>query len=455
MRIPASFHAAVLVALVLASATARADTRPPIDIPGLREAQAQDAAVAAIDAQIARGEWEPARAASAELLERSKSVWHGALQRALVRLALVEAQLGRDEEARWHWQALQAMGGGELATPLLPRFGAVAAKLTAAPARAFDEAPAGVAAQDAAGVTPPRRTGGDVPQGNGGCTAARGPLWARLQGVVDAQGRLGQPTLSGPSVCFGFEVLKAARDWTFEPARRGGAPVASIYSETIHPAGKRGVEGLTAPIPDLPPLRELLAPGKLASTEADLERRWNAALDAGSPKRPVTVTLLAARALVLAAHESSEDQRRAACLWEAAQGEDPTFYDFDLAPLGKAGERLTPHRYGEARAQPMPSPGPGERMERPVVLPETRRHPRERFPATSYSANRVFIEAIVDADGAVREPVLFDRRDGMRGLDLEALDAVCSWRFQPATIAGRPVQVLYVLTMSVGAAPAH
>jgi len=82
---------------------------------------------------------------------------------------------------------------------------------------------------------------------------------------------------------------------------------------------------------------------------------------------------------------------------------------------------------------------------------EFRRVPRERFAPGSYSASRVFIEAIVDAQGAVREPLLFDRQEGMRGLDLEALDAVCAWRFTPATIAGRPVPVLYVLSLSVGA----
>jgi hypothetical protein len=267
--------------------------------------------------------------------------------------------------------------------------------------------------------------------------------------VVDDRGSLQAPTIVAPSVCFAFEVLKAARSWTFEPAHRDGAAVAAMYEETIHSPATRDVNALADAVPGLAPLPGLLAAGKLATTEAELERRWNAALDAGSPSRATTVALMALRALAQAAHDDADDQRHAACLWEAAQSEDPTLYDLDLRPLGKAGERLAPRLYGEARAQPVPTPDPGERTERPAVLPETRRRPRERFPASAYSASRVFIEAIVGADGAVREPLLFDRRDGMRGLDLEALDAVCAWRFRPATIAGRPVQVSYVLTLSV------
>jgi hypothetical protein len=98
----------------------------------------------------------------------------------------------------------------------------------------------------------------------------------------------------------------------------------------------------------------------------------------------------------------------------------------------------------------MPEDAPGVQIEPPRVLPETRRVPRERSPAGSYGADRVFIEAVVDRDGAVREPLLFGPRERMRGLDLEALDAVCGWRFRPATIEGKPIDLLYVLTLAVG-----
>lgn len=287
--------------------------------------------------------------------------------------------------------------------------------------------------------------------GNGACTAARGPLWARFQAVIDAQGRMRLPTLSGPSVCFDLEIMRAARGWRFEPARRDGVAVAAMYAETIHPPARRALGEAAASGPEVAETVRLLERRDLAGAEARIERQWNAALDSGSPSRPLTVTWMALRALALAAHDDAESARRSTCLWEAAQGEEPAFYDADLSPFGEAGGHLEPHRYGEVRSAPSQESEAGEPRERPQLIRETRRVPHERLPSGSYGADRVFIEAMIDAEGAVREPILFDRTDALHGLDLEALDAVCGWRFHPATIAGRPVAVLYVLTLNVGA----
>ena len=442
----------LLAGMALVGSRALADTRPPVDIPALHDAQAQDGAIVAIDGQIRRGEWQAARDAARSLLESSKSVWHGALQRALVRLAFLEAKLGQDAEALWHWQALQAMGGSSLGAPFFPLFEAAGEKLRVQPARAYDEIPPRVDdGRKRPGFVSARRIGGEVPQGNAGCTAGRGPLWARLQGVIDAGGRLTLPAIAGPSVCFSFEVLKATRSWKFEPARRDGVPIAAMYFEAINPPARRPFPELAAHDTDVSTVVAQLESGDFSAAERLVDRQWNAALEAGSPSRPRTVTLMALRSLALAAHDDPEDQRRAICLWEAAQGEEPAFYHLDLAPFGKAGQRLDPHRYGEIRSEPMEEASAAGKIERPRVLRETRRVPRERFAAGSYGTDRVFIEAIVDARGAVREPLLFDRREGMRGLDLDALDAVCAWRFEPAKLGGRPIPLLYVLSLSVGA----
>jgi hypothetical protein len=441
----------LLAGLILAGRCLVADTRPPVDMPTLHEAQAQDAAIAAIDAQIRRGEWQPARDAAGALLVSSKSVWHGALQRALVRLAFLEAKLGQDDEALWHWQALQAMGGALLAEPFFPLFGAEGENLKIRAAQLGDQGipNAGEEAGATVGLIPARRTGGVVPPGNSGCTAARGPLWARFQAVIDARGGSSQPRIVGPSVCFSFEVLKAARAWTFEPARRNGTAVAATYTEAINPPAARAFRELASGGAAVTEALALLESGDFPSAERLLDRQWNADLDAGSPSRSHTVTVMALRALALAAHDDPGDRRRAACLFEAAQGEDPAFYHVDLSSFGEAGRRLEPHRFGEARSAPLEESSAAARIDRPRVRRETRRVPRERFPGGSYGASRVSIEAIVDAEGSVRDPILFDGREGMRGLDLDSLDAVCSWRFEPAKIGGKPIALLYVLSLDV------
>ena len=439
-----------LPGLILAGRCLVADTRPPVDMPALREAQAQDAALVAIDAQIRRGEWKPALDAAAALLEGSKRVWHGALQRALVRLAFLEVKLGREEEARWHWEALQAMGGASLAEPFFPLFGAEGQKLKAWAARDGEGVSDAVEKLGArAGLAPARRAGGDLPRGDAGCTAARGPLWARFQAVIDARGRPSQASVVAPSVCFSFEVLKAARTWTFAPARRDGAPVAAIYTETINPPSGRAFRELASEGPGVAEALGLLESGDFPSAERMLDRQWEADRDAGSPSRSRTVTMMALRALALAAHDDPGDRRRAACLFEAAQGEEPAFYHVDVSPFGEAGRRLEPHRFGQARSAPLEESSAAGRIERPRVRRETRRVPRERFAAGAYGASRVSIEAIVDAEGAVREPLVFDGREGMRGLDLESLDAVCSWTFEPARIDGKPIALPYVLSLDV------
>ena len=440
-----------LAGMAVAVPAVLADTRPPVDIPALHDAQAEDAALREIDGMIRRGEWEAARDASSVLLERSKNVWHGALQRALVRLAFLEAKLGEDDEAGWHWQALQAMGGASLGAPFFAAFGAAGETLRTRVSRAPGEIPPGVERSGARpGLVPARRTGGEVPPGNGGCTASRGALWARVQAVVEADGRLTRPSISGPSVCFSFEVLKAMRRWTFEPARKDGAPVAEMYEEAIGAPARRPFGEIAASSPVVAEIASLLEKGDAAAAERRIDLAWSAALDAGSPSRPVTVTLMALRAIALAAHDDPEDQRRAVALWGAAQGDEPAFYDADLGRFGAAGARLDAHRWGEVRSMPMEEAG--DRIRPPRVVRESRRLPHVRFPPSSYGARRVFIEAVIDEHGAVRDPLLFGREEGMRGLDLEALDAVCAWRFEPATLDGRAIPLLYVLSLDAGAA---
>ncbi len=83
------------------------------------------------------------------------------------------------------------------------------------------------------------------------------------------------------------------------------------------------------------------------------------------------------------------------------------------------------------------------------VLPPVKRHaPPPRYPEIARAARiegTVELEAVIDATGSVTELRVI--KGLPLGLDQAALDAVRRWRFEPATYDGRPVAVLYNLTI--------
>jgi len=257
----------------------------------------------------------------------------------------------------------------------------------------------------------------------------------------------------GPSNCYNFEILKAARSWTFAPARRDGHPVAGMYVASINPPAHRSFRELAAGAPGVPEVLTLLEAGQFPPAEQRLAQLWEATLGAGSPSRPYTVILMALRAIALAAHADPKDQGRAICLWEAAQAEVPTLYHLDLAPFGRAGQLLESHRFGELSVprgdKARVEAPPGSKVERPEIVRSSQQSPKARFKLASYGASRVVLDSIIDEQGTVRQPMVLDAQEGLRGFDLEGLDAVCAWRFKPARLAGEPVKVNYSLTINI------
>jgi TonB family protein len=61
-------------------------------------------------------------------------------------------------------------------------------------------------------------------------------------------------------------------------------------------------------------------------------------------------------------------------------------------------------------------------------------------------AGIVIIEAIIDRNGNVTDARIL--KPLPMGLDQQALDAVRKWRFQPGTLNGQPVPVIYNLTVN-------
>ena len=58
----------------------------------------------------------------------------------------------------------------------------------------------------------------------------------------------------------------------------------------------------------------------------------------------------------------------------------------------------------------------------------------------------IIIEALIDKNGLVRDAVVL--KELPAGLSDAALDAVRQWTFQPATLHGEPVEVIFNLTVN-------
>jgi protein TonB len=83
-----------------------------------------------------------------------------------------------------------------------------------------------------------------------------------------------------------------------------------------------------------------------------------------------------------------------------------------------------------------------------VTRPVLQDGPQPRYTEMARRAGvqgTVVVEAVIDETGRVTKVEIIKALP--MGLDLAAVEAVRSWRFQPATLAGRPVKVFYTLTV--------
>jgi protein TonB len=88
-------------------------------------------------------------------------------------------------------------------------------------------------------------------------------------------------------------------------------------------------------------------------------------------------------------------------------------------------------------------------MNAAVIRPVLLDGPQPRYTETARRAGvqgTVVVEAIIDEQGRVTNASLL--KSLPMGLDQAAVEAVKSWRFKPATLAGRAVKVYYTLTVN-------
>jgi TonB family protein len=82
-----------------------------------------------------------------------------------------------------------------------------------------------------------------------------------------------------------------------------------------------------------------------------------------------------------------------------------------------------------------------EQATRPVLIHRVTPH------GLSGLRGKAVINAVIDEDGCVRQPRIVEGQG--TSMATAGLDAVRNWVFEPATVGGRPVRVVYVVTFNV------
>jgi TonB family protein len=159
------------------------------------------------------------------------------------------------------------------------------------------------------------------------------------------------------------------------------------------------------------------------------------------------------------------DESLALCRWDVAQNLDHNFAKADFSNFGEAGALLTRHlsagtarglteaesaklksaRMTDAEKAGAERPDVNHSVQRPEIVTNT----LPEYPLAARKEKlegQVIVESIIDTDGHVLFPRLLQTQP--KGLGLAALDAICHWRFKPATLKGEPVKVYYVLTVT-------
>jgi hypothetical protein len=140
-----------------------------------------------------------------------------------------------------------------------------------------------------------------------------------------------------------------------------------------------------------------------------------------------------------------EDEAR--WYWRTAAAIDPSVEKTDLKPYGAPAEPLRASSY-RARFGPLarfPQTGTGPKIERPVVIKRTNPADLEKMRHVRLTAHYAF-EIVIDQQGHPREPVIL-MPASEPSLVYVILDSLKSWEFKPAMQEGKPIAVLYTITV--------
>ena len=354
-----------------------------------------------LEASLRSGDWQAAHdGARNQLLEMSGQIRQGGsdlLARTLTLLALSEVGLGRRDDALWHWQAAQNLLIQLRYLDLSP-YGMAGVWLDRHRLR-HPWAGQGelkiLPLSDHAPMT--RRRSGSEPSKPEGT-----PGWAKIQVLVDADGIPHAPVvLDGGDPRYLIAAVEAMRKWRFEPFDDDGSGAAIPFEVSL-------------------PLAEA------------------SELEPGDEEGATKLVRLA---------DKASDPALAKCYRQAAR----SLYlpRPKLRPAGDSkGPRSLQSRwiYGKKRGMSRDQPKLiGGEVQKPVKIlasaPQyTKKARRKRIQGA------IIVATIIDRDGRIRQPKVLKGLPG--GLNAQALEALCGWRFEPATLGAEPVDVYYNLTVN-------
>lgn len=417
---------------------------------GVRSAEFRQVArmrLADFDARLRRGEGQAVHAPAQELVSQLREFEseRNLLAAGLRILALAEAGSGRGDEAVWHWQVAQNLQPDLELEPAA--YGEAGTFLAWHGLRRRDEAPIGMEAVPVAdlgaGSTPPRKIAGEDPVIPGFLTSPGAPRWVWLQAVIDSQGRVVEPVvLTGRFDAMRWAALEAVRTWHFEPARRGGKPVAVFLDIQLPPRVETPLVEMVPLNGEVGDVHALLLKqqwGEARTRAAALVRRVAEAGEADPRRSAATLAFLA-----LAGAGSNDPA--ATCYWHAAQSLNGDLYHAGLDAYGAAGaflEASNPWLLNERILRLQAATDEAFRRPEKISGSLPLYTTRDRRAGTR---GTIVIEIVIGEDGRITQPWLL--KGLSPGLDLTTLAAFCEWRFKPATLDGIPIKVYYTVTTS-------
>lgn len=161
-----------------------------------------------------------------------------------------------------------------------------------------------------------------------------------------------------------------------------------------------------------------------------------------------------ALALLAVAEAGAGDRDTALCHWNAAKTFNETLNEADLSVYGKAGAFLQDAPQDEEK----PSFDLGEALrkakaegqESKVVRPQLlgRGKDPQYTPAArqAHVEGTVILESIIGENGRISNLRILQNLP--KGMGIQALEAICHWRFKAAQKEGKPVKVYYALTVN-------